>query len=167
MVTYHLIKLTKQAKEDSATTMLALTITPCSLSSGRDSHRTSLKLSTLTDAEGSIEGSNGMPKGFLLGDDKDNQREQRQHEARAGDVILGVNTKSVAVEDEEGRQHQQPAIAIPHFRRPKGTTESYSRKVQECIRLATNAAAKEYKAVIEKTKMSKHQQQLWRGTLRS
>jgi hypothetical protein len=29
MVKYHLIKLKKQAKEDSATTMLALPITPC------------------------------------------------------------------------------------------------------------------------------------------
>ncbi len=71
---------------------------------------------------------------------------------------LGVNERSVAVEDEDGRQHQQPAIAIPHFGRPKGTTKSNSRKVQECIKLATIAAAKEDKAAIEKTKMSKHQQ---------
>jgi hypothetical protein len=108
-----------------------------------------------------------MPKGILLGNDKDNEREQRQHEASGGDVILGVKERSVAEEDEEGRQHQQPAINIPHFGRPKGTTESYSREVQERVRLATIAAAKEYKAVIEMTKMSKHRQRLRRGTLRS
>ena len=108
-----------------------------------------------------------MPKGILLGNYKDNEREQRQHEARRGDVILRVNKRSVAEEDEEGQQHQQPTIAIPHFGRPKGITESYLREVQERIRLATIAAAKEFKAGIEKTKMSIHQQQLRRGTLRS
>ncbi len=108
-----------------------------------------------------------MPKGILCGNDMDNEREQGQHEASGGDVILRVKKRSVAVENEEGQQRQQPAIAIPHFGRPKGTTESYSREVQERIRLATIAAAKEYKAGIEKTKMSKHQKQLRRGALRS
>jgi hypothetical protein len=88
-------------------------------------------------AEGSISGSNEMPKGILLGnEDKDGKRERQQHKASGGEVI-GVNERSVAVEDEEERQHQQPAFVIPHFGHPKGTTESNSRE------------AKEYKAVIE------------------
>jgi hypothetical protein len=77
MVKYHLIKLKNHAKEDIATTMLALTTTPCSSSSGRDSDRTLSTLSTMT-----AEGSNGMPKGILLGNNKDNKREQQQHETR-------------------------------------------------------------------------------------
>jgi hypothetical protein len=169
MVKYHLIKLNKQGNEDRrAFPTVTATSISCSLSSGRDSDRTSSTLSTLTAEDDSVSGSNGMEKVVLAGNDNDNEDEQEQHKTSGGnEAVLENESSPVPAENGEvGRQQQQQGIVVPQFGRPKGTTESSSREVDERTRLATIAAAKEYKAATEQRK-DKHQQRLQRGTLKS
>ena len=169
MVKYHLIKLNKQGKDDRTTTAVTVTSSPRSSSSGRaDSDQTSSTLSTLTAEGSSISGSNGMQK-VILGRDENNnkKREQEQHKTNGCKEVLVNESSPLAADDKEEEAHQQQQfIVVPQFGRPKGTTESNSREAHERTRLATIAAAKEYKAATE-TRKGKHQQRLQRGTLKS
>ena len=151
MVKYHLKMLNKhEAESTGAYRGKKETGRDSSIDSGHS--KSSLSTLTVSSSEDNHQQDNAMTATLAAGDNDEAEEDE--------------DTNMVLVAEDGGLLK---ISGVPRFGRPKGSTKTRSREAKDCIRLATNEAAKQYKVMMARNQKENggRRSRLARGALTS